>query len=77
MLELTEITIMSADKNEDAWTIEGELIFDGDLTAAFTVIYYPGDDEFDELTLESNPGRFDKRRFKELLLAAVDEFEEE
>jgi len=77
MLELIEIIILSADEIGDSLSIEGKAVFDGDLATPFTAVYYPEDDELDILTLENNPGRFDKRRFKELLLAAVTEFDAE
>ena len=45
MLQITEVNIFSLSKDEDAWTIEGEIIFEDDLTSAFEADYLPDEDE--------------------------------
>ncbi len=52
MLQITEVNIFSLSKDEDAWTIEGEIIFEDDLTSAFEADYLPDEDELVNLSVE-------------------------
>ena len=76
MVTISEITIISIDKSEDSWAIEGEILFESDLSTPFSTIYYPEDDEFEELEIEINPGRFDKSLLKEMIIDATLEYED-
>ncbi len=76
MISITEVTIISTDKSEESWAIEGEILFEGDLSSPFSVTYYPDDDELEELELEINPGNFDKHLLKEMIVESAHNFEE-
>lgn len=76
MVDITEVTIISIDKSEDSWAIEGEILFESDLTSPLSVTYYPEDDEFEDLEIEINPGNFDKRQLKDMIIAAANDYEE-
>ena len=76
MVTISEITIISIDKNEESWAIEGEILFESDLSTPFSAVYYPDDDELEELEIEITPGRFDKCQLKQMVLNAVQEYED-
>lgn len=76
MVTISEIVIISIDKTEESWAIEGEILFESDLSSLFSATYYPADDEFEDLEIEITPGRFDKSLLKHMILAAAQEFEE-
>ena len=76
MVSITEVTVISVDKNDIPWYIEGEILFETDLTTPFSVSYYPEDGEIEELEIEIDPGAFDGWVLKEMIIAAADEFEE-
>ena len=76
MVQISEVIVISVDKNDDAWAIEGEIIFESDLSSAFSVNYSPEDDELEELEIEMSPGKYDKKMFKELLVSAAYEYED-
>jgi len=76
MVSISEVTILSVDKSDDSWAIEGEILFESDLTTPFSVVYLADDDELDELEIEVNPGSYDKRLLKEMILDAVTEYDE-
>lgn len=76
MVQISEVTIFSIDKSDDNWAIEGEILFESDLTTAFSVNYIPDDDELDDLEIEIIPGKYDKRELKEMILEAANEFDE-
>ena len=71
MVSITEVTLLSVDRSDDSWMIEGEILFESDLSTPFSATYYPDDDEFEELEIEINPGSFDKRTLKEMIVDAV------
>lgn len=77
MVDITEVTIISIDKSEDSWAIEGEVLFESDLTSPLSVTYYPQDDEFEDLEIEINPGNFDQGQLKDMIIAAANDYEEE
>lgn len=77
MVQISEVVIISIDKNDDVWAVEGEIIFESDLTAAFSVNYSAEDDELEDLETEIDPGKYDKKAFKEMLLDAAREYEED
>jgi len=76
MVSITEVTIISADKSDSPWDIEGEILFESDLSTPFSATYYPDDGEFEELEIEIDPGSYDKRQLKEMIAAAAAEFED-
>lgn len=76
MIQLTEVMIISADKSDDSWSIEGEILFESDLSTGFSATYLPDEDEFEELEIEINPGKYDKKLLKEMIIEATNEFEE-
>ncbi len=75
-MQIEEVIILSADKSEDVWTIEGEITFEGDLTTPFSTDYDTLEDELLNLQIEIKPDKYDKEELKELIIAAAEEFEE-
>lgn len=76
MIQISDVTIFSVDKSDDNWAIEGEILFESDLSTAFSVTYISEDDELEDLEIEIVPGRYDKRLLKEMILEAASEFDE-
>lgn len=76
MVQISEVNIISIDKSEDSWAIEGEILFEEDLSTAFAVTYLSEDDELEELSLEVNPGEFDTDELKDKIIAAALEYED-
>ena len=76
MLQISEVNIFSLSKEEDMWSIEGEIIFEDDLTSAFETGYLPDEDELDDLSLELVLEEFDQKTLKTMILDAVNNFEE-
>lgn len=76
MIQISEVNIISVDKSEESWAIEGEILFESDLSADFSVSYIQEDDEFEEFELEINPGEYDEVKLKEMILDAANNFEE-
>lgn len=76
MLQISEVNIFSLSKEEDIWSIEGEIIFEDDLTSAFETGYLPDEDELDDLSLELELEEFDQKTLKTMILDAVNNFEE-
>jgi len=77
MVQISEVVIISIDKNDDVWAVEGEIIFESDLTVAFSVNYSPDEDELEDLEIEIDPGKYDKKAFKEMLVEAAQEYDED
>ena len=77
MVRITEVVIFSVDKSEeDSWSIEGELLFEEDLTTPFSAEYFVSDDEFSDFELEIDPGGYDLRQLHSMVLKAAKEFED-
>ncbi|MCL2406540.1 MAG: hypothetical protein FWC95_01290 [Defluviitaleaceae bacterium] len=76
MVQISEVNIISVDKSEEIWEIEGEIMFESDLSTPFSTAYYPDDDEFTDLTIEMIPGRFDNSLLKQMIVDAANEFED-
>lgn len=76
MLQITEVNVISIDKSDETWAIEGEILFESDLTTAFSVNYSPDYDELEDLEIEIEPGRYDKHLLKEMIVSAA-QLEEE
>ena len=75
MVQLSEVVVISIDKNDDIWEIEGEIFFESDLSAAFSVSYSLEDDELEDFEIEIDC-KFDKKTFKEMLVSAAHEYED-
>ena len=76
MVQISEVNIISIDKSDDLWSIEGEILFESDLTTAFSVTYNSEYDELDDLELEIAPGKYDKLMLKEMIVNAALECDE-
>ena len=76
MVQISEVSIISIDKNDESWAIEGEILFEEDLSTAFEITYLPVEEEFEDLVLEINPGKYDVSLLYEMILNSVDNFEE-
>lgn len=76
MVQISEVNIISIDKGEDSWAIEGEILFEEDLSTAFEVTYIVDDDELDDLSLEIDPGNFDKKLLKEMIISSAMDYED-
>lgn len=76
MVQISEVNIISIDKSDDTWAIEGEILFESDLTTAFSVAYNPDYDELEDLEIEINPGKYDKSELKEMIVNASLDYEE-
>ncbi len=76
MLQLTEINLFSVNTEDDVWSIEGEITFEDDIVSAFEAEYLPEEDELSELSLELELTDFDRNALKEMLLTAIEEYEE-
>ena len=76
MVTITEITVISIDKNDESWEIEGEILFESDLSTLFSATYYPDDDELEDLQIEITPGRFDKCQLRQMVSRAAQEYED-
>jgi hypothetical protein len=75
MVRITEVNIISIDKSEDSWAIEGEITFEEDLSTEFAVTYLADEDEFEDLKLAINPGHYDKQQLKEMIIDAALEYD--
>ena len=75
-MQISEVNVISIDKSEDSWEIEGEIIFEDNLSSAFGVTYVLDEDELEGLDLEIDPGDIDESELKEMILSAVNGFED-
>lgn len=76
MVQISEVNIISIDKSEDYWAIEGEILFEKDLSSAFSVSYSSEYDELEELEIEIDPGNFDRALLKEMIVNAAYGYDE-
>ncbi|MFV0314274.1 MAG: hypothetical protein ACK5I7_04125 [Anaerotignum sp.] len=77
MLRITEVNIYSIDKSDDNWAIEGEILFEDDLTSAFEATYLAEEDELESLSLELDLDEdYDARALKKWILAATNNYED-
>jgi len=76
---ISEIVVISVDRAENIWHIEGEAIFEGDFTTSFAATFYPDDNEIEglEFDVAHVPGKYDAEQFTQMLVAAILSFEEE
>jgi len=77
MLRITEVNIYSIDKSEDSWAIEGEILFEDDLTSAFEANYLADEDELENLSLELDLEEdYDILALKKRVLEATNDYED-
>lgn len=76
MVEIEDVIIISIDKNDNSWEIEGEIIFESNLTCPFSVDYDSHEDELVDVQLEMNPGKYDKSALKAMILKSAMEYED-
>ncbi|GFI62490.1 hypothetical protein IMSAG049_01674 [Clostridiales bacterium] len=76
MIPVDDICIISVDKSEDVWEIEGEIIYDDDIACPLAVSYLAEDDEFERITTEIDIDMFDEYELKEKIKKAVFDYEE-
>lgn len=77
MLQISEVCIISIDKSEDSWAIEGEIMFEEDLSSAFAVTYLPDDDELEDFSMELTiDDIFDKSLLKDMIISAAMDYED-
>jgi hypothetical protein len=76
MVQISEVSIISIDKGEESWAIEGEILFESDLTTPFSVTYLPEEDELEDLEIEVNPGKYDKGLLKDMIVDAACAYDE-
>jgi len=76
MVQVTEVSIISIDKSDDYWSIEGEIIFDEDLETAFEATYLYDEDEIEALSLELDIDGYDRHTLYQMIKEAAEDFEE-
>ena len=76
MVNIVDVNIISIDRNDDSWEIEGEIMFEGDLESDFSATYYPGDDELEQVQLDVVPGKYDKHLLKDMIIESSTGFED-
>ncbi|WP_352400076.1 hypothetical protein [Anaerotignum sp.] len=77
MLRITEVNIYSIDKGDDSWAIEGEILFEDDLTSAFEATYLAEEDELENLSLELDLEEdYDLRALKKWIVEAANDYED-
>lgn len=76
MVQINEVSIISIDKSDEVWSIEGEILFESDLTTAFSLTYDSEYDEIEDLELDINPGKYDQTVLKEMIVTATYEYDE-
>lgn len=76
MLQITEVNIFSLNREDGVCSMEGEIIFEDDLTSAFEATYLEDEDELEELSLELDITDFDQKALKEMLLDAISNYED-
>ena len=73
---ISEIIVISVDRTENTWPIEGEAVFEGDFSTAFAAVFYPDENEVEGLEFDVTPQGYDTEQFSEMLVAAVLDFDE-
>ena len=75
---ISDIVVISVDRTEETWHVEGEAIFEGDFSTPFAVTFCPIEEEVDALEFVMPPKDFDFDRgmFIEMLVAAIFDFDE-
>ena len=76
VIPVDDICIISIDKSEDVWAVEGEIIYDEDISCPFAVSYSTIDDELLEYTAENDMSDFDMDELTEKIKVAIINYEE-
>lgn len=76
MLQITEVNIFSLSREDGVCSVEGEIVFEDDLTSAFEATYLEDEDELEDVSLEMDFDQFDQKVWKEMLLDAISNYEE-
>lgn len=77
MMQVSEVSIISIDKSEDSWAIEGEVLFEEDLSTDFSVTYLLEEDELEEFSLEIKlEDNFDMQALKRQIIDAAMAYDE-
>ena len=76
MVQITEVLIISIDKSDDSWAIEGEITFEGDLSSPFSVTYAKEYDELDDLEIEIIPDKYDQSLLKEMIVNSASAYDD-
>lgn len=76
MIPIDEVCIISIDKSEDIWDIEGEIIYDDEIACPFEASYAAAEDEFDEITAETDLDTFDRDELLEKIKFSMFNYEE-
>lgn len=76
MLQVSEVTIYSVDMDEEFLDVEGEVVFDNNLSSVFSVQYCYEEEAFTSCEFEINVGEYDKNDFKLSVLRHAEAFEE-
>ena len=76
MISVDDICIISIDKSEDVWAIEGEIIYDDDIACPFEASYAVEDDELEEITAEMDIDNFDSDELISKIKAAMFDYED-
>jgi len=76
MIPIDEVCIISIDKSDDTWAIEGEIIYDEDIACPFEASYIAPDDEFEQISAETDLDEFDKDELLEKMKAAIFGYED-
>lgn len=76
MIPIDEICIISIDKSEDIWEIEGEIIYDDDIACPFETSYNSEYEELENIVAEMDISDFDSEELYEKIKAAVLDYEE-
>ena len=76
MIPIDEVCIISIEKSEDSWAIEGEIMYDEDIACPFEASYVAEDDEFEEISTELDINEFDSYDLKDKIKSAVFEYED-
>ena len=75
-MSIADVVIISVDKTDEVWHVEGEAAFEGNFSTAFAATFYPAEEEIDGLEFVVPPADFDRDRFAEMLVAAISDFDE-
>lgn len=76
MVRAEQIVILSLDDFDEVLSIEGEILFEGELNSSFSAEYDYNNEEFISIDLEIDFIKYDEEELEEMILEACDEFEE-
>lgn len=68
MLNVSDISVYTSEKDYDILSVEGEVVFENDHTTDFTIDIYLDDMHIENLEFDMDPGEINIQSFKECLL---------